>query len=187
MTRSKTTIKFTYQDYLHLPDDKRYELIEGELKMVPSPPPSHQDTLRKLLQKLDEYVTTHNKGRVYISPVDVVLSEENVVQPDLLFISKARTDIITDKNIQGAPDLVIEVLSPATEYGDREIKRKLYAKFGVKEYWVVNNQEKNIEVMRPGKTGFEVVAVYRKEDTVESFLLPEMGINLKDIFENPSG
>jgi len=183
MTKLKTAIKFTYEDYLHLPDDKRYELVEGELKMVPSPTPFHQDILRRLLRILDEYVTTYNLGKVYISPIDVVLSQENVLQPDILFIFKDRINIVTDKNIQGAPDLIIEILLPTTEYQDREIKRKLYAKFGVKEYWLVNTQEKKIEVMRLGQAGFETVERYGKGNILKSSLLPGLEVNLKDIFE----
>ncbi len=144
---AKAAIKFTYQDYLLLPEDKRYELIEGELLTVPSPDVEHQELSRDLEHILWEFVKQNNLGSIFNAPLDVVLSEEDVVQPDILFVSKERAHIIKEKNIQGAPDLVIEILSPATSERERTLKRKLYAKYGVKEYWIVDPEEKSIEVM----------------------------------------
>lgn len=135
MSNLKSTVKFTYEDYLLLPKDKRYELIKGEIYMVPSPTPVHQWESKRRFLALDDHVSEHTLGEVYYAPLDVVLSEEDVVQPDLLYISKERSHILTEKNIQGAPDLVVEILSPGTAERDRTLKRKLYARHGVLECW----------------------------------------------------
>lgn len=177
---AKAAIKFTYQDYLLLPEEKRYELIEGELFMVPSPDVEHQELSRDLEQILWEFVKRNDLGTVFYAPLDVVLSEEDVVQPDILFVSKERSHIIKEKNIQGAPDLVIEILSPATSERDRILKRKLYAKYGVKEYWIVDPEEKSIEVSTLGKKGFKTIGIYKT--SLQSPLLKGLFIDLSEIF-----
>ena len=179
---TKADIKFTYQDYLQLPEDRRCELIEGEFYMVPSPSTSHQTLVKKLFRAIDDHVVALGLGDVLFAPLDVVLSDENVLQPDILFISKERSHILTDKNVQGAPDLVIEILSPATAPRDREIKRKLYAKFGVREYWLVDPDKKTVDVMTSGKSGFEVAKSYRAKDTLTSPLLKGLSIDLSEVF-----
>jgi Uma2 family endonuclease len=180
MARAK--IKFTYKDYLQLPEDKRYELIEGEFFMVPSPSYSHQTISANLFRILDSYVRTRELGEVRYAPLDVVLSEENVLQPDILFISKERLDIITERNIQGAPDLVIEILSPTTAERDKGLKQKLYAKFGVREYWLVDPDKKAIEVMSFGEGGFESSGIYGEGAKLKSPLLEDICINIAEIF-----
>src|SRR4030042_2825586 len=138
--------KYTYEDYLKTPDDKRYELIEGELLMTPSPATKHQRISRELEFVILKFVKANNLGEVFDAPCDVYLDNENVVQPDILFISKESLNIIGEKNIQGAPDLAIDIISENTAYRDLVQKKKLYAKFGVKEYWVVVPGEESIEV-----------------------------------------
>ena len=148
MSISKGKIKFTYEDYLRLPDDgKRYQVIEGEVYMVPALTPYHQDILGRLFVLLRTFVEEHRLGKVYCAPCDVILSQEDVVQPDIFFICKEREDIITKKNIQGAPDLVVEVLSQFTAKLDRTLKTGLYERFGVKGYWLVDPDQKQIEVL----------------------------------------
>ena len=178
----KTRVKFTYEDYLQLPEDKRYELMEGEFYMVPSPGWSHQTILKRLFRILDDYVTSQRLGEPRFAPLDVVLSEEDVVQPDILFISKERFYIITERNIQGAPDLVIEILSPGTAERDRGLKKKLYAKYGVREYWIVDPEAKSIEVTVLGEKGFETVQVCKMGEVLSSPLLRELSFNLKEMF-----
>ncbi|HBI24855.1 MAG TPA: restriction endonuclease, partial [Nitrospiraceae bacterium] len=118
--------KYTYEDYLKTPDDVRYELIEGELLMTPSPVPRHQRISRKIEFILEEFVTNNDLGEIFYAPCDVHLDNENVVQPDILFISKERLNIIGEKNIQAAPDLAIEILSESSAYRDLVQKKKLY-------------------------------------------------------------
>jgi len=114
-----TAIRFAYQDYLQLPEDRWYEIVDGDLYRVPAPGPYHQKVSRNLEFHLHQHVTANHLGEVLDAPCDVVLSDADVIQPDLLFIATSRLSIITDTNIQGAPDLVVEILSPATEQRDR--------------------------------------------------------------------
>ena len=114
MASSTPTFKFTYTDYRNAPDDKRYELLDGDLVVVPAPKEVHQRVLINLTILLGQLVRHTGVGHIYAAPFDVVLSDTDVVQPDLLFVSNERAHIITDENVQGAPDLVIEILSPST-------------------------------------------------------------------------
>jgi Uma2 family endonuclease len=179
---AKTEIKFTYQDYLQMPEDKRCELIEGEFHTVPSPSTSHQTLVKRLFTAIDDHVVALGLGDVLFAPLDVVLSDENVVQPDILFVSKGRSHIITEKNVQGAPDLVIEITSPATVQRDKGIKRKLYARFGVREYWLVDSENKTIDVMILAKSGFETAKAYKAGETLTSPLLKGLSIDLSEVF-----
>ena len=183
MSVLKEKIKFTYKDYLCLPDNgKRYQIIEGEIYMTPAPIPYHQDILWKLLFLLRTFVERQGLGRVYFAPCDVVLSDENIVQPDIFFISKEREYIITEKNIQGAPDLVVEILSPSTAMLDKTLKIKLYEKFKVKEYWLADPGKREMEVLMLKGKSFESVGVFKGEESFESPLLNGLSVCLKDIF-----
>lgn len=174
--------RFTYQDYLKTPDDKRYELIEGELIMTPSPIPYHQWLSKNLEYEVERFVREKGLGKVFDAPCDVYLDEEIVVQPDILFISRERGNIIGEKNIQGAPDLVIEILSEATAYADLVKKKKIYERFGVKEYWIVDPQEKTIEIYARQGKDFAVTKTYSEKDTLESPFLKGFRIELSSVF-----
>lgn len=174
--------KYTYEDYLKTPDDKRYELINGELLMTPSPIPNHQRISGKLEFMVRKFITENNLGEVFDAPCDVYLDNENVVQPDILFISKERLNIIGEKNIQGAPDLVIEIISENSVYRDMVQKKKLYARFRVKEYWIVIPDEKEIEVYILKDNTYQLYQTYGKADTLESPALKGLKIVLKEIF-----
>ncbi|OHB91113.1 MAG: restriction endonuclease, partial [Planctomycetes bacterium RIFCSPHIGHO2_12_42_15] len=134
----QTAIKFNYQDYLQLPEDKRYEIIDGDLFTVPSPNEAHQHILVYIFNCVFNYVRKNKLGYVYCAPFDVLFSEEDIVQPDIIFVSNENRKIITKDNIKGTPDLLIEILSPDTSKRDLGIKKKLYAKNGVREYWIVD-------------------------------------------------
>ncbi|MBI2866122.1 MAG: Uma2 family endonuclease [Chloroflexi bacterium] len=179
-------IKFTYEDYRNLPESetKRYELLEGELVMVPSPTTYHQRILGRLHVLLAGFVNKNSLGEVFVAPFDIVLSADTVLQPDILFVSNGRASIITPENIRGAPDLVIEVLSPATAERDRIYKRSLYARYGVKEYWIVDPSMKTIEVMELERTGPARFEIYREieKQGLESPLLKGLTIPLVEIF-----
>lgn len=174
--------RYTYEDYLKTPDDKRYELIEGELLMTPSPVPRHQRISRELEFCLVQFVKANDLGEVFDAPCDVYLDDKNVVQPDILFISKERKNIIGEKNIQGAPDLVIEIISENTAYRDLIQKKKIYARFGVKEYWIVIPGEELIEVYTLKDNTYILYKSCNKEDTLESPFLRDLKIELKSIF-----
>jgi Uma2 family endonuclease len=181
---STSDIKFTYEDYLQLPDDgKRYEIIDGEIYLLPTPPTVHQQVLGNLFCSLYGFVEYKNAGEVFISPLDVVFSETNVIQPDILFISNERSNIITEANIQGAPDLVIEVTWPATEQRDRGIKRMIYAKFGVREYWLVDPASKALEICRLQERNLRSVARLSVNDVLNTALLPGLKIAVQEIFQ----
>lgn len=182
MTAVGLKAKFTYQDYLHMPEDKRYELVEGEFFMVPSPNESHQGISAELGYALQSYVKKQKAGFVYYAPFDVVFSDEDVVQPDIIYVSKERRDIITRRNIQGAPDLVVEILSPKISYRDREIKRKLYSKYGVKEYWIVDPVKQTVEVLSLDVGGYRKTGTYNVNAPLTSHLLTDLSIDLKSVF-----
>lgn len=129
MTRPR--IKFTVNDYMTAPNDKRYQLLDGEMILAPAPNDKHQTIVGELFVALHRFVTENRLGQVRVSPYDVVLSNYDVVQPDLLFVSNQRSSIITTANIQGAPDLVVEILSPNSAQYDRGYKRALYSRHGV--------------------------------------------------------
>ena len=129
---------WTYEDYLGLDDEVHFEIIGGKALMSPSPELFHQDWVGDLFAMVREFVKTHKLGKVYVAPIDVVLDQENVVQPDLLFIANANAGLLERRGIMGAPDLVVEVISPGSVRRDRYDKRELYARFGVKEYWLAD-------------------------------------------------
>ena len=174
--------KFTYEDYLNAPEDERYELLDGELVMAPAPGERHQSVSALLGWKLIQFVAENRLGKVYHAPFDVVLSGTDVVQPDLLFVSNERTGIITDANIQGAPDLVVEILSPSTAERDKTFKRALYAEHGVGEYWMVDTDAKTITVLLLGERGFAVEGIYGGEETLESPTLGVFALTIDDVF-----
>ena len=177
-----TAMKYTYADYLKTSDDERYELLHGELVMAPAPREIHQYVLIKLVAKVETLVDERNLGTVYCAPFDVVLSDTNVVQPDLLFVSNERAHIITPDNIQGAPDLVVEILSPATAERDRIVKSELYAQHGVHEYWIVDPDARTITVFLLNEGEFEEVDTYSEGETLTSPMLAGFTFTLEGKF-----
>jgi len=177
-----TAIKYTYADYLETSDDERYELLHGELVMAPAPREIHQYALINLIIAIGAFVKKHKLGKVYSAPFDVVLSDTNVVQPDLLFVSTARQHSITPENIQGAPDLVVEILSPSTAERDRSVKSDLYAEHGVHEYWIVDPYARTITVFLLNEGAFEEVDTYSEGETLTSPILTGFSIALDEIF-----
>ena len=182
MTQPKPRIKFTVEDYLTTPDDKRYQLLDGELILAPSPVTKHQRVLIRLAQMLITFVASHHLGEVFIAPYDVFMSDYDVVQPDILFVSNARSGIITEANIQGAPDLVIEVLSPSTSRYDLGYKRTLYGRHRVLEYWQVDPVAETIGVLTPSEEGLVVTATYQRGQGMTSPLLEGLVIDLEQVF-----
>ena len=177
------TVKFTYEDYLNAPEDKRYELLDGELVPISTPGERHQSISTLLGSKLVQFAYENSLGRVYHAPFDVVLSDVDVVQPDLLFVSNERSHIITPANIQGAPDLVVEILSPSTAERDRTFKRTHYMPdHGVSEYWIVDTTAKDITVLLLSERGYEVVDTYGEGETLTSPTLQGFALNIGDIF-----
>lgn len=177
-----TAIRFTYQDYLQLSEDRRYEIVDGDLYVVPAPIPYHQKVSRNFEFLLYEYVKKHDVGEVLHAPCDLLLSESDVVQPVIMFIAKDQLSIITDANIQGAPTVVIEILSPSSEKRDRGAKQKLYARAGIQEYWIVDLRVKTVEVLRLTLSGYSQHAYFQVEDSLHSLIFPHLTIPLLDVF-----
>ena len=179
-------IKFTINDYMSTPDGKRFQLLDGELIVAPSPTSKHQSISGQLYLTMTQFVTERQLGRLWYAPLDVILTDHDVVQPDLLFVSTARASIVTEANVRGAPDLVVEILSPATAQYDREYKRTLYSRHGVREYWLVDPEEDTVEVWAESDsesgTGLALAATYQRGDTLESPLLEALNIPLEAIF-----
>lgn len=183
---TNTQAPLTYQEYFDLPEsDDRYELIDGELYMAPTPIPEHQDFLAELFTMIRTFVRENSLGRAYIAPLAVALSEYVVLQPDMMFISNERLGIIKwGQYVQGAPDLVVEVLSPSTTRHDRVVKRELYARYGVREYWIADINHGTIEVDISGGESFITAGVYGEGDTFESTLLPGLEVDISAVFES---
>ena len=175
-------IKFTVTDYMSMPDGKRYQLLDGELIVAPSPITRHQTILFRLARAMHDAVNANQSGGVWVAPLDVVLSNHDVVQPDIFFISSERANILTEANVQGAPDLVAEILSPATAQHDREYKRTLYSRHGVREYWLVDPEEDVVEVWAESEAGLVLAAAYQRGDTLASPVLEGLNIPLEEIF-----
>ena len=182
MVVSQTVPRLTYQDYLSTSDDERYELLDGQLVMVPAPNMDHQDIVTNLGTALSVFVKEQELGRLYFAPTDVVLSDTDVVQPDLIFVSKEREQVRTPANIQGAPDLIVEILSPSSATRDWRDKRELYARHGVREYWVVDPSNKIVSIMLLQDGVLEIKGAYVAGDRVASSTLEGFSVALDDIF-----
>ncbi len=146
MVTQTPKLKLTYEDYAKTPEGERWELIDGELNMSPSPKRAHQRNQVKLGTRMSFFAEEKDLGEVYFD-FDVALSDTDTVRPDLLFVSKERLHIITEDNVRGAPDLVVEIRSPSTARQDWTVKRELYARHGVKEYWLVDPEAATVAVL----------------------------------------
>ncbi len=176
--------RLNYEDFCLLPNNgRRYEIIDGELFVTPSPLWRHQNVLTNLLLSLGEFVKKQDLGKVVPAPMDVVLSDYDVVEPDILYISKTRGSIVTDNNVQGAPDLVVEILSESTAKVDRTTKLKLYARYGVAEYWVVDPATCSVEIYRLVSGGYELVSQLDSSRSLTSPLFPGFSLALSKLAE----
>lgn len=179
--------KLTYADFLLFPDDrKRHELIDGVHYVTPSPNLGHQELVGRLYLAVGNFLATRRDlGRVFVAPLDVVMSDYDVVEPDLLFVSGDQLDILTEANVQGAPALVIEVLSPSTRRRDEGIKRKLFDEKGVREYWLVDPKGRRVSVCRRANDGsFPVVTTldHPGDDQLTTPLLPGFSLSVSELF-----
>jgi len=175
---------FTYQDYLELPEDShQYQVINGELVMAPAPYTIHQGVSANIFDALKSFMKETRIGKVLYAPVDVVLSETNVFQPDILFVANENSKIISEKNITGAPDLVIEILSPSTGYYDLTEKKEIYAEFGVKEYWIVDPKKQWVEIYANETKKFKPGQRLEKSGILKSRELDGFEISLQKMFQ----
>jgi Uma2 family endonuclease len=179
-------VKLTYDDFVLFPDDgKRHELIDGEHYVTPSPNRKHQKVSGNFFLLIGAWLEQHPIGQIYYAPFDVIFSMFDVVEPDLLYMSNERAaQVLTDTNVKGAPELVIEIGSKGTRRRDETIKRRLYERSGVSEYWVVDPEIDVIRVYLRGAKGFERPNELRAEagDTLTTPLLPGLSLPLSRIF-----
>lgn len=181
-------VKLTYDDFVHFPEDgQRHELIDGEHVVTPSPNAKHQTIVINLAVLLGSHLRQHGGGRLFTAPFDVVFSDVDVVEPDLLFVSKAREhDVLTAAHVRGAPDLVVEIGSPSTRRRDETTKRRLYERFGVVDYWVVDPELDEIKVYRQvdGRYARAAELSLERGDVLTSPVFPGLGLALADVFDD---
>ena len=176
-------LRYTYRDYLDLPETaERCELIDGEYWIMPSPTGPHQGAVLNMGSELWRFVRANKLGKVFIAPFDVILSPDDVFQPDVMFISNERMRRYTGDNVRGAPDLAVEALSPSTANRDRGVKLERYARFGVLEYWLIDTVAKNVQVLAAIMGEFETAGVYGEGDTLQSPLLPGLQLDVREAF-----
>lgn len=174
--------RWTYEEYYKLQDDQRYEIIAGHLLMAPAPDTWHQDWLNQLNVLITLYLRKKkNLGRLFIAPVDVVLDEENVVQPDLIFVATPNLNIIKRRAIFGAPDLVVEFISPSTVRRDRYEKMNLYARFGVKEYWMGDAANKSLEILTLVENRYQLHCSAEEKGRLNSLVLTGLKFDLSEL------
>lgn len=174
--------RYTYADYAELPEGAPYELIAGSLVMAPSPTFQHQQVSLRLSAALFRYVEAHETGTVITAPMDVMLEEDTTVQPDLAYIADARREIIAEQRIEGAPDLVAEILSPSTAHRDVGIKKRLYEQYGVREYWTIDPESQTIEVHANTDSGFVQHVRMVEAGIVASTIIEGFEVDMTDLF-----
>jgi Uma2 family endonuclease len=179
-----TTTRLTYDDLESIPQERegnRHELIDGEFVVTPAPVPAHQIISANIFRALDRLVQERGLGRVLYAPIDVRLTPDNVLMPDLIFIGHGRLHIIGPQAVDAAPDLVVEILSPGTRQRDLSTKRALYARFGVREYWIVDLETRNVTVLSLVSDQYVPIPL-AKDVAIDSRVLPNLTLTLAAIF-----
>jgi Uma2 family endonuclease len=200
MNPASSSLKLTYDDYVHFPDDgQRHELIDGEHYVTPTPSLNHQRISRRLFFALASYLAASPIGEVFAAPLDVILSNVDIVEPDILYVSAGRrAETLSGQVVQGAPDLAVEIGSPSTRRRDETIKRHLYERAGVAEYWVVDPDIEAVRIYRLGPAAVGASGIGRRYgrptellaeagDVLTSPLLPGLSLPLAEIFAEPRG
>ena len=186
-TTSHRDTRLTYEDFCRIPDDgMRHEIIDGVHYVTPSPVLRHQQLMGRLYLAIGNFLEEHPEvGQAFLSPLDTVFSPWDVVEPDLVFVAADQLDILTEPNIQGAPALVVEVLSPSTRKRDLGIKRLLFDRGGVREYWVVDPKARELTVYRRASGG-GLAATKRLSTggdvTLTTPLLPGFALSIVKLF-----
>lgn len=181
-----TTTRLTYDDLdsiLREREGDRHEIIDGELVVTPSPIPAHQDVSANITFALQQFVRAHSLGKVYYAPLDIRFTVDNVLIPDVVFIARDRLHVAGPQTVDAAPDLVVEILSPGTRRRDLTVKRDLYARFGVREYWIVGPEDRSLTVFELAGSMCYPVPL-RDDGTVQSRLFPGLRPTLEMVFED---
>lgn len=186
MALTETASRVSYQEFINreVPDDDDhvYELLDGEIVKYSAPEPRHQIVSANLFRQIDNYVFNKKLGRVLYAPLSVMLGEHSAPQPDLLFVATKNLKIIEQKCVMGAPDLVVEIISPGSVVRDRVQKKEIYEKAGVPEYWIVDPKYFLVEVYQHTPSGYTLLHTAEGEGTVQSKVIKGLKIDVADIF-----
>lgn len=177
-------VVWTYEDYALLPDDgKRYEVIRGELYMSAAPRPLHQRVITRQSYFLEGFLENSDIGIAFVAPIDVILPDKigDPVQPDIVVIRRESLHIIDELNIQGAPDLVVEVLSPSNPAHDRKLKYDLYAEAGVREYWIIDPHNRSVEIHVLKEGNYEQLGKWGEGETARSIVFRAFSVPVDEI------
>ena len=176
-------IVLTYGDYCELPNDRnRYEILDGELSVTPSPAAKHQITLGNLHRILSNHVFANHSGRLMLAPTDLILAATTVVQPDLIFIGNDRSRVVTERGVEGTPTLVIEILSPTSQRTDRQTKAQLYAKYGIPHYWLIDPDQHVLEAYELSGEQYNLVIRARDSDMFTPSVFPGLSFQISDLW-----
>ncbi len=176
-------VRFTANDIWDMPEDgKRYEVVNGELYVTPPPLEAHQKASTNLVGYIWQYAHHRGLGTVYSAPFGVVLDEENGVQPDIVYVSRQRQGFIVERGLEGAPDLVAEVLSPSTQTRDRGVKMRRYAAAGIPHYWIVDPRGRALEAYRLTEQGYELTGTFGPGSTFHPELFPGLEVPIDDLW-----
>ena len=176
-------VVLTYDDYCRLPDDgRRYELLEGEMFVTPAPTTSHQRISRNLEFVLYSHVRENALGEVFDAPIDIILGRNVVVQPDLVFVARHRAEIITERGVEGPPDLVVEILSPSTQDRDRGPKQQIYARYGVQHYWLLDPKAKTLTQLVLENNVYKLLATHGL-GSIQLAPFSQLTIDLEEVFD----
>ena len=182
----QTATRLTYEEFMALPEEegKHYELIQGELVVNPAPVPRHQWIIGNLYYAFRTYFESHGGGRAYLSPVDVVLSSENVLEPDVVVLLADRMTLVGPKNLQGPPNIAIEVLSDGSRRKDEVTKRRLYERFGIDEYWIADPETETVKIYRRAGDVFDRAIEISTDTggTITSPLLAGFALDVTNVF-----
>ena len=177
----KQTKRWTYEEYYRLNDDQRYEVIDGNLLIAPAPDTWHQHWLNDLNLMVTQFVRKKKLGQTFIAPIDVILDDENTVQPDLVFVSSSRSDMIQRCGVFGVPDLLVEIVSPSSVHRDRYDKKDLYARFGVKEYWIGDPANQSLEILTLKSGRYELHCAAEVSGKLTSIVLAGLEFDLSQV------
>jgi Uma2 family endonuclease len=183
MTTQPAVREWTYEEFARLPDDgNRYEVIAGELEVTPSPRPKHQSVVGALAEFIRPFVRRHDLGQVFPGPIDVLFGKGDYLAPDFVFVRREQLGTVTDRGVESAPDLVVEVLSRSTSARDRTVKRERYAHYGVSEYWIVDLDHRRVEVYRLREDAGRATVVEDRLLWQPMANGPVLELNLADLF-----
>ncbi len=172
----------TYADYLKTPEGGKFQLIAGEILEMTSPSLYHQEILLNIISEFRHFLLKNKIGKVFVAPLDVYFSDTEVYQTDILLLLNESFSKMKENKIEGAPDLVVEVLSPSTAYYDLKHKKSIYEKQGVKEYWIVDPMEKSVEIFENISGKFNSLGEFSKSDSIKSKLISGLEVGLESIF-----